>query len=396
MELESGKSGKSKAWQRLKNLKGGKRFGRCRHLAPRLATATTSQVGNKGPRARFLESCLGKRRAEEVECPPKDLAELIARKSRMLSDIRTFSREQVKLQMEHIKATQSRDEVIAATILKGRAAHVCGIPNGIDRIDHSRDRIQLARGKRLTAHAACHKGIGEMHAHLEQEYWRRVEENAKARATHLRASDFNAYLDEVEKQGDQHVDKLLEDSNSCLLKILTRLSASREGLVSTGKDGQGTSIRDTSAGWAALAEKIPAVLSQLPDLKIELHPHQLDGLSWLVGLHDISFNGILADEMGLGKTVQTIALVAYLVQVRKVQGLFLIVAPASVLPHWINEFKTFSPDVVVHAYQGNFEERSAVWNDKVSLSTCMTPRHAATACRHSTPQQGTTTAQAGS
>ena len=68
-----------------------------------------------------------------------------------------------------------------------------------------------------------------MHAHLEEEHWKRIETNAKARAAHLRASDFNAYLDEVEKQGDEHVDKLLEDSNSCLVKILARLTQSGTG-----------------------------------------------------------------------------------------------------------------------------------------------------------------------
>lgn len=35
-----------------------------------------------------------------------------------------------------------------------------------------------------------------------------------------------------------------------------------------------------------------------------LREYQLQGLQWLVGLHDNGVNGILADEMGLGKTVQ--------------------------------------------------------------------------------------------
>lgn len=90
-------------------------------------------------------------------------------------------------------------------------------------------QICMARGTRTAVRSMCVKHIGEAHARLEEEYWKRVEANTKARAAHLRASDFNAYLDEVEKQGDEHVDKLLQDSNSCLLKILTRLSQSRKG-----------------------------------------------------------------------------------------------------------------------------------------------------------------------
>lgn len=71
------------------------------------------------------------------------------------------------------------------------------------------------------------------------------------------------------------------------------------GLTTYSQNEQASSIRDTSANWTALAEMIPAVLSELPDLQTEMLPHQVDGLSWLVGLHDMSFNGILADEMGV-------------------------------------------------------------------------------------------------
>lgn len=68
---------------------------------------------------------------------------------------------------------------------------------------------------------------------------------------------------------------------------------------------------------------------------------------------------------GLGKTMQAIALVSYLVQIRKEQGPYLVVAPASVLPHWFAEFRAFSPGVTVHVYQGTFDERSNIWNTKV-------------------------------
>ena len=32
----------------------------------------------------------------------------------------------------------------------------------------------------------------------------------------------------------------------------------------------------------------------------KMHPYQLEGLNWLIKLHDHGINGILADEMGLG------------------------------------------------------------------------------------------------
>ena len=52
----------------------------------------------------------------------------------------------------------------------------------------------------------------------------------------------------------------------------------------------------------------------------KMHPYQLEGLNWLIKLHDHGINGILADEMGLGKTLQTISLLAYLRESRGCKG----------------------------------------------------------------------------
>ena len=68
-----------------------------------------------------------------------------------------------------------------------------------------------------------------------------------------------------------------------------------------------------------------------------LKEYQLAGLTWLVSLHNNRLNGILADEMGLGKTIQTIALLAHLLE-RGVPGPFLVVAPLSTLSNWSHEF----------------------------------------------------------
>jgi SWI/SNF-related matrix-associated actin-dependent regulator of chromatin subfamily A protein 2/4 len=60
-----------------------------------------------------------------------------------------------------------------------------------------------------------------------------------------------------------------------------------------------------------------------------LKPYQIQGLEWLVSLYNNNLNGILADEMGLGKTIQTIALITYLMEVKKVNGPYLIIVPLS-------------------------------------------------------------------
>lgn len=56
---------------------------------------------------------------------------------------------------------------------------------------------------------------------------------------------------------------------------------------------------------------------------------QIKGLEWLVSLYNNNLNGILADEMGLGKTIQTIALITYLMENKRLNGPYLIIVPLS-------------------------------------------------------------------
>lgn len=51
----------------------------------------------------------------------------------------------------------------------------------------------------------------------------------------------------------------------------------------------------------------------------------------MVSLHNNCLNGILADEMGLGKTIQTISLVTFLIESKKINGPFLIIVPLSLV-----------------------------------------------------------------
>ncbi|XP_062179632.1 probable ATP-dependent DNA helicase CHR719 isoform X2 [Phragmites australis] len=92
----------------------------------------------------------------------------------------------------------------------------------------------------------------------------------------------------------------------------------------------------------------------------ELRPYQLEGLQWMLSLFNNNLNGILADEMGLGKTIQTIALIAYLLEKKEVAGPHLIIAPKAVLPNWANEFKTWAPSIGTILYDGRPDERKTL------------------------------------
>ncbi|CAL4895736.1 unnamed protein product [Urochloa decumbens] len=99
----------------------------------------------------------------------------------------------------------------------------------------------------------------------------------------------------------------------------------------------------------------------------ELRPYQLEGLQWMLSLFNNNLNGILADEMGLGKTIQTIALIAYLLEKKEVPGPHLIIAPKAVLPNWSNEFKTWAPSIATVLYDGRPDERRALREKNIDL-----------------------------
>ncbi|KAF5205721.1 Chromatin remodeling [Thalictrum thalictroides] len=92
----------------------------------------------------------------------------------------------------------------------------------------------------------------------------------------------------------------------------------------------------------------------------ELRSYQLEGLQWMLSLFNNHLNGILADEMGLGKTIQTIALIAYLMEKKNVIGPHLIVAPKAVLPNWVAEFSTWAPSIHYVLYDGRLDDRKAM------------------------------------
>ncbi|KAG8640786.1 protein CHROMATIN REMODELING 24 isoform X1 [Manihot esculenta] len=70
-----------------------------------------------------------------------------------------------------------------------------------------------------------------------------------------------------------------------------------------------------------------------------LYPHQRDGLKWLWSLHYQGKGGILGDDMGLGKTMQICGFIAGLFHSRLIKRA-LVVAPKTLLPHWIKELST--------------------------------------------------------
>lgn len=69
--------------------------------------------------------------------------------------------------------------------------------------------------------------------------------------------------------------------------------------------------------------------------------------------------------MGLGKTIQTIALLGYLRQFKKVNGPHLIIAPKITLSNWQNEFRKWLPGTRVVKLIATKEEREEILNEEI-------------------------------
>ncbi|XP_043204672.1 transcription activator BRG1-like isoform X1 [Amphibalanus amphitrite] len=118
------------------------------------------------------------------------------------------------------------------------------------------------------------------------------------------------------------------------------------------------------ANYYSIAHAIHETVTEQASIMVngKLKEYQIKGLEWLVSLYNNNLNGILADEMGLGKTIQTIALVTYLMEKKKVNGPYLIILPLSTLSNWVLEFEKWAPSVRVVAYKGSPAARRHIQN----------------------------------
>ncbi|XP_070196110.1 probable global transcription activator SNF2L2 [Littorina saxatilis] len=111
----------------------------------------------------------------------------------------------------------------------------------------------------------------------------------------------------------------------------------------------------SNANYYSLAHTVSETITEQASILVngQLKEYQVKGLEWMVSLFNNNLNGILADEMGLGKTIQTIGLITYLMEKKRVNGPFLIIVPLSTLSNWMLEFDKWAPSVVKIPYKGS-------------------------------------------
>ncbi|KAH3675113.1 hypothetical protein WICMUC_002769 [Wickerhamomyces mucosus] len=107
----------------------------------------------------------------------------------------------------------------------------------------------------------------------------------------------------------------------------------------------------------------------------QLRPYQIQGLNWLVSLHENNISGILADEMGLGKTLQTISFLGYLRYIKNIKGPHLIIVPKSTLDNWEREFGKWTRDVNTFILHGDKDTRNDLIKNRLlacDFDVCIT------------------------
>lgn len=87
--------------------------------------------------------------------------------------------------------------------------------------------------------------------------------------------------------------------------------------------------------------------------------YQKNGYKWLRLLESYGFGGILADDMGLGKTLQVISVLLSASEENNPDRpkTALVVAPASLVYNWKEEFEKYAPTLSVETITGTQQER---------------------------------------
>jgi len=172
----------------------------------------------------------------------------------------------------------------------------------------------------------------------------------------------------VSKSTDSHVEDLtgLDDGNERLYQRrlegwISRRSSARakhrrrslangpvDGIQTGGQTADGEDGEPAEAEWhqphPSTDDMIIDDEYRLPgDIHASLFDYQKTGVQWLCELHSQRVGGIVGDEMGLGKTIQVISFLAGLHYSKKISKPVLVVAPATVMKQWVNEFHTWWP-----------------------------------------------------
>ncbi|XP_028773967.1 probable ATP-dependent DNA helicase CHR12 isoform X2 [Neltuma alba] len=282
-----------------------------------------------------------------------------------------------KLEEEEKNQIETRKRKFFAEILNAVREFQLQIQASLKRRKQRNDGVQAWHGRqRQRATRAEKLRFQALKADDQEAYMRMVKESKNERLT-LLLEETNKLLVNlgaaVQRQKDsKQMDGIepLEDSEAELPESdgskngISKESPAEEyaDMVDSDHNGDTSDLLEGQRQYNSAIHSIQEKVTEQPSTLQggELRPYQLEGLQWMLSLFNNNLNGILADEMGLGKTIQTISLIAYLMENKGVTGPHLIVAPKAVLPNWISEFSTWVPSITTVLYDGRLDERKAM------------------------------------
>ncbi|QRV76715.1 SNF2 family amino-terminal protein [Ceratobasidium sp. AG-Ba] len=219
------------------------------------------------------------------------------------------------------------------------------------------------------------RSVLQFHVTAEKEEQKRIERISKERLKALKADDEEAYLKLIDTAKDTRITHLLKQTDSYLDSLAQAVVAQQNDDIHRDappipfetEDGPTSEATFGAArlddpnedkgkvDYYAVAHRIAEKITTQPSILVggKLKEYQLKGLQWMVSLYNNRLNGILADEMGLGKTIQTISLISFLVERKKLHGPYLVIVPLSTLTNWTLEFSKWAPSIVAVVYKGS-------------------------------------------
>lgn len=210
----------------------------------------------------------------------------------------------------------------------------------------------------------------------KEKYHKKLKDEQKQELKHMKKATMEEKLEFLLLQAEKYT-RFMLSSELQDGKEETKHSAASKKMGSKRK----THLKDDSDPDEKYV--LTRLIAQPSKLKGKLKPYQLDGLNWMINLYEKGMSGILADEMGLGKTIQTISLVAFLREYKKLDRYYLIIVPKSCIPNWIKEFKLWLPEVKVVNLIALKEERDEIIKNQLvkdKFDVCITTYEGARIC----------------
>lgn len=279
-----------------------------------------------------------------------------------------------QLQREFEKVDRTKQRQIETEEKDARRKRQAWMNAMVDHLNKFRGyhRDVVKRGVR-----AVNKALLKHHEDVAKNTSRAEREAEKARIQKLKDDDEEGYLELVRKTKNRRLLELLGQTDRYLKELgaVVKEERVRSGVVEyENNSAQKSGARGSN--YYEIAHAIKEEVRAQPALLVggTLKEYQIHGIQWMVSLYNNRLNGILADEMGLGKTIQTIGLIAHLMQRKDNPGPYLIIVPLSTISNWELEFTRWAPAIRVVIFKGDAKQRKRLYEtviEKKSFNVCL-------------------------